>query len=78
MRYEDACATPLVNGQCDCAIPGYTYPVWRTDRLPQSCCRLYAQPITDLAVLDLYALGGDQQWFFCPKCARTHPSDPKE
>lgn len=76
-RYTDACQEPLVNRTCSC-VTGHARSQWDRDSDPQDCCRLYSQPVVNTETLARYALGGDEPWFQCQTCFRTHPRDPRE
>lgn len=75
-RYEDACATPAVNGRCTRCRGGRAWQLLIDNRLPGPCCRDKARLVTK-AQKETYRLGGTTLWFICPQCARTHPFDPR-
>lgn len=76
-RYEDGCSSPLENGTCGSCRHGTEWALWRTTRLPSSCCRDFAAPARP-DQLAFYRLGGTDPWWVCPRCHRTHPFDPQE
>lgn len=73
----DNCKTPFENGVCvsPCSN-GMEPPTWDKGRFPAYCCRGHSRQVTDIDVLNRYALGGPGPWFQCRICKRTHPFDP--
>ncbi len=68
--YEDRCDDPLVNGLCTaCRDVPYDPPVWELSLAPQECCT-NARKVVLPAERMTYLLGGDAEWWICPKCYR--------
>lgn len=77
-RYSDACEVPLVNAVCTSCRTGQPVPFWDQHRFPAECCTIKSKPVTDVVILNSYALAGPGPWFQCRSCGRTHPFDPSQ
>ncbi len=76
-RYEDACRTHHEDGSCASCRGGLEMPIWRSNRLPQTCCRTDSRPATK-DERQTYKLAGQAEWWICEQCSRTHPYPPEQ
>gem|GEM_PF-6100429 len=73
--YEDACVRPGENGRCtECRDVPYGPPVWEQNLRPIECCAGAREATPEERVT--YLLGGEAEWWICPKCFRPQIYKP--
>jgi hypothetical protein len=75
-RFTDACETPEYDDLCVGCRGGLVWTVMVQSANPRQCCRELARMVTK-DEKSQYRLAGTRRWFICPRCARTHPFNPK-
>lgn len=71
-RHEDACRDPYDDRLCIKCRGGKAWELIRKNTEPDDCCRQFSR-LASKDEVESYRLAGSCLWFFCPKCARTHP-----
>ena len=73
--YEDACGNPRENRLCtDCRDVPHSAPLWEKNLRPVECCGAARKATPEERVT--YRLGGDAEWWICPKCFRPQIYKP--
>jgi hypothetical protein len=76
VRYDDACTTPPVDGQCTTCRGGLAWQLLIDSAAPHDCCRERSRLVRK-EEKETYRLSGAHLWFICAQCSRTHPTDPR-
>lgn len=75
VRYQDACAEPAIDTLCTGCRGLLVWQLLVDSAAPHECCRNSRLVTKEEKVR--YSLAGTRLWFICPRCARTHPFDPR-
>lgn len=74
-RYQDACLSPEADARCTSCNGGRAWQLLIDNANPRPCCQ--QARLATKEERERYRLAGQQLWFICLTCARTHPFDPK-